>query len=527
MEGLVRVLWNLENGPAFASTVAASAFALLALCVISFILIAVSRRKWLAANRRLFMALLAVFLFALAIRSLMPLNFPSNAADFFYMTAGKNMLAEGKFQECDYALHCLPPKKPYLTYPAVASIGFLAFGMSVETGAWVNLILSSLSVIPMFFITKWLFKKTGAALLSSVLLSLLVQHIYYSNTIGPHPSAVFFTLLAVAGFLMLSKSRDLKTHVFALSALGLCIGSRLDHWIFLPFFALWYFLMRKDLRGADWKAVAMPLAAFGLLMLPNAMMAFAFAFNQGSDATDFGLQYSAGSAGIMLNSWLLPDYYEMWAIYAAGAVGAVILVRRKWWLHASLLLPGLVHLVMFIFYEYANTVNLRYLLTGSVLLLPIVSQLPEAAYGRLKLPRLWVSAVMVLLAVMAAGFSFTWGHEFQPVKLPLYEFTLENRPLLNRCVIMQCEDRISEFLLDAKVMSLSWEPEAAKDAGRLRELAGGRCVYFIETEKCDWHAPGLQESVKATYRTKLVMSGDKWGERISLYEVAYEEKEQS
>ena len=503
---IFQYMLEVVSTQAFASLITITTYVLLFIFMVSLLLNLRNGRDWVRKNRGSALALATLFLLALFLRvNLFGIHFPNHAGDFFYVASAKNMAMHLSYQPCEGFGYCLAPEKPATTYPAILSIVFMVSGPSVETGALVNIVLSSLCVVAMYFASRLVFKNERTALLSSLLLSLLVIHVYYSNTTGPHSSSVLFLLMSVIGFCIFSERRNLSSHLLALSSLALCVSSRLDQWGILIFFAFWYLFGFRG-RWKGWKTFFLPLLIFSVIMMPIAMLGYTYGFQESGDARDFGPEFVGGNLGVLAQS-LSVSNAGMWLALIGGAVGGVLLLRERRYVPASFLFAIFLYLFMFVSYEYSTTENLRYLLPGVVLGLMTLSYLPSYLQGKVKGGRFPLRVVASLLLVAVFLLPFIYIEEtrtpYQQVFYPLYDFTKENRDILNGCYILQCEGRTSWAMLDTKVFVLRYEEGARTDPSRLKELAGGRCVLYVETTNC-YRYEDTQEEVRKYHNLTLL-----------------------
>lgn len=527
MVSLLEFMWEMENTPAFASLLVASALLILSIFIASLVFHLKDCKRWVLRNKSLVLALLIIFILGLVIRIyLFPLHFPNDGGSFFYVSAAKNIADYGEYQECNYSSYCMPPKKPYLTYPLITGLAFSVTGTSIDIAAWINIVISGLSVVAMYFVTEKLLKNQRAAFLSSLLLSVMINHIYYSNTTESHPTSIFFLLMSVIGFQMFIEKKDFISHFLFLSSAALCISTRLDHWGFVPLFLIWYIIERKKISRINFRVNTLPLLVVGILLIPCALMIYPFAFHNGSDASDFGLEYSSQNIDVVVQSMTKVPFMGLWFIHIVGLFGAALGVKRGNLLLASLAVPGLVYLLMFSIYEYTSIVNMRYLLPGGILSIIL------AAYVYIK-PTQKIQAVRVVFPVMLFSMFLVpllfWTETesvYSSSRYPLYEFTSENAKLMEECMMLQCEGRVSWALLQTRIYPFSWYSEMADNPEYVISMSEGDCIRYLEASSCFRHIPGVQEAMHENFDLTLLKERvyEERGETIRLYDVNAEKE---
>lgn len=111
-----------------------------------------------------------------------------------------------------------PPLYTYLTIPAIA-----AFGLNIVSVRLSSVILGTLTILVIFFLTNELFKDRRASLLAAFLLAVSYWHVAYSRIAWESNIGVFFFLLGLLFFLKGLK----RSNLFVVSAVafGLSIFS--------------------------------------------------------------------------------------------------------------------------------------------------------------------------------------------------------------------------------------------------------------------------------------------------------------
>jgi len=351
------------------------------------------------------------------------------------------------------------------------------------------------------------------------LLALMIQHIFYANTPSSHATSVFFLIVSVFAFSRFFEKKDLPSHLFALSALGLAISCRLDHWLLLFFFGFWYVIKLEEIKGIHPKIMLVPITLFVAFMLPISLMVYPFAFHDNSDASDFGLVYAGNSMNVLGSTMLSPDFIWLWFLHFAGFIGAVFLIKKRDVLGASLVIPAAVFLAMFILYEYSSVTNMRYLLPGSILCIIVTSHV-LTVMARAKSRIAWFP--FIFLAIFFISPFFAGSASFYTVDTyPLFDFTIQNRAFLEECVLVQCESRVSWAVLNTNIYPLSWDIEIAKNPEHLRDLVNERCVRYVETTRCFEERGNPQELMKNNFNLHLLKEAnyEEDGETIRLYEI--------
>ncbi|UCD07394.1 MAG: glycosyltransferase family 39 protein [Candidatus Aenigmatarchaeota archaeon] len=231
--------------------------------LLNFILICIlfilNRKDIFSYFRKIRKITWVIFILILVFGSGLRIAFPgcsdSSGLCWNHVVRGQIMLEEQKIYEFKYSSG----------YPFMVALSFFFFGASFESVLFLNLLMSSLTILLVFLLTWTLFKKDSVSLFSTLIYSLLPASVYFAKLNASEVISTFFATIAVLIFLI---SLELgKKRLYYLSGLLLvfAIHARLDNSIFIPFFILGFLLKRKDI---SFKNLKLPIILFLIFMIP-------------------------------------------------------------------------------------------------------------------------------------------------------------------------------------------------------------------------------------------------------------------
>jgi len=208
-------------------------------------------------------ALLAIFLLGLTMRVL-PLTsyavWGSDTGEYYYLT---NSLVENSYISFDYSGWGFG--YPYFPgmFALTGSAGLLGFNL-LELLLILTPIVSSLSTILVFFITKNVFKDDRIGIMSALLFAVAAPHVF--TTSHPMPGSLGDFLLLLCVFLFL-KMYDNKNFILLLvpSAIALIITHHLSSYFL--FISILFFVFIRELlqKSSDKKKLKMEIPLLGFL----------------------------------------------------------------------------------------------------------------------------------------------------------------------------------------------------------------------------------------------------------------------
>ena len=126
---------------------------------------------FLKIDKRTWILLFIIFVFALTLRIVLPLHYQRMWIDeAHYMETGKNMLQS--FDQGNYIKS--------IGWPFLLSIAFWIFGVNTYVGLYFSTFLGALTVFNVFFLSFIITKQKNLSLISALVFSLFATHITWS-----------------------------------------------------------------------------------------------------------------------------------------------------------------------------------------------------------------------------------------------------------------------------------------------------------------------------------------------------------
>jgi len=172
-----------------------------------------------------------------------------------YVKTSVNMLENQKVEEFYH------PKG----YSLLIALGFLLFGQNYNTILYLNLLLSSLTILLVFLLAYVLFEREDVALFSSLIYSLFPVSIIFAKLNASEVTSVFFILLTFLFYLVSIKSRRRSLYLLFFLLLVFSLQVRTDNSLFIPVFVGGFLLYRKRI---DMRKIRIPLIVFLIFMIP-------------------------------------------------------------------------------------------------------------------------------------------------------------------------------------------------------------------------------------------------------------------
>ncbi len=278
-----------------------SYFLLIALLIINFRKI---KNEFKEVDKKIWIALFLIVLLGFSLRMFVA---PQAHRVFFdediYLNTAQNIKNELKACMCDYGTpeecyRCAPNKQPH-AYSAFISIFFFFFGVQESVAHTATIILGTLSILLVFAVAYFLFRKQSIALYASLILSLVPEHIRWSATTSLEAFFVFFTLLTVSLFLAYFRTGSYSILATAIFAFAITLQGRPEANLLAVLAVLLFLLYNKrlmvDFRSRKFFLLIVLLA---ILVLPSTIhLKNVSSDSWGSSGEKFGLKYFSKNAG--------------------------------------------------------------------------------------------------------------------------------------------------------------------------------------------------------------------------------------
>lgn len=209
-------------------------------------------KEHLKLEKRTLMLLSVIFIIAFLLRLLIsPHHHLMYMDEPNYMYAAKNIAQ-------DFSLNVYSKS---VGWPILLSPVFL-IGQSSALTILFTSIIGSLSVFPIFFLTRYVTKKESIAVLASILLMIFPSHIRWSTTAETNVPALFFLITAI--FLSLIYLKEDRSFYLAISSITLASLFRPEYYLLFPLFVIGLFIYKKRINFTHL------LAAFIIILaIPN------------------------------------------------------------------------------------------------------------------------------------------------------------------------------------------------------------------------------------------------------------------
>jgi len=191
-----------------------------------------------------------------------------------YLNIGQNIVMEGKAANCNYGTQdecfSLGYNKQPNGYPFLMSILFLFTGTSETSAHYATAIISSLTILMVFFIAYLLFKNEKISLFSALIFALIPIAIRWAPTTSAGTVFIFFTGLTVFAFLFYLKNGKNRALLFSLASLAYTIQIRPEGILLFGVVILMFLFFKKDvfdsLRKKEFLII---LIVFSILIVPH------------------------------------------------------------------------------------------------------------------------------------------------------------------------------------------------------------------------------------------------------------------
>ncbi|RLC37331.1 MAG: hypothetical protein DRH33_05885, partial [Candidatus Nealsonbacteria bacterium] len=155
-----------------------------------------------------------------------------------------------------------------MVYPLIVAVGFKIFGLSPYVASRINLFLAALSIFLVFLLSKIIFKKDLAGLLSAIFYSFTPLVFYFTNLRMGFPTTVsfFFFLTAIISILSF-RYHKFSLYILSLVLLGLMSQLKPEYFI-LIFPYLFCFIIFKEYKFLSFKKAGILILLFLLFSTP-------------------------------------------------------------------------------------------------------------------------------------------------------------------------------------------------------------------------------------------------------------------
>ena len=367
---------------------------LLASIAVSYKSIAEMARR---ISRREYVALLAAVLIFIAIALIFVTpTFMIYNDEYIYGAIAKSMIYNHLAGICSFSSgnYCVPGTEGLFHQPTgfsfIEAIAFLVTGVKIPTMFGLQLIISTLAVILVFYVAYDLFEDYRIAALSSLVLALTPIFMRYARSAVPDMSTTMLGLLSVLLLMEYMRSKRFILGVAAVFAAVYTMTTKVDGVIIIPILMSVLLTYRHNFSGSKAKSQLYSLLALVILLFAVAFpqVMFLLIANQHGFGVNPGLpkfSYSDFISNLPENIlfWFgtytyatfpyngvnyiynveFPITYTLFAI-----LGAILLVVKKNYRNLALLL--LWFLAVFLFYTsyyaggalYSNGDDIRYFL---------------------------------------------------------------------------------------------------------------------------------------------------------------------
>ncbi|MEM0201605.1 MAG: glycosyltransferase family 39 protein [Candidatus Micrarchaeaceae archaeon] len=355
-------------------------------------------------DRKYYLMLLAVILLFLAIALvLVTPTFMIYNDEYIYGAIGKSMIFNHLAGICSFssANYCMPGTEGLFHQPTgwafLEAIAFLVTGVKIPTMFGLELIVSTIAVILIFYVAYDLFDDQRIAVASSMLLALTPIFMRYARSAVPDMSTAMFGLLSILLLMEYMRTKKFSLGIAAVFATVYTMTTKVDGIVIIPVLMSVLLLYRYNFSGTKAKAqvykLLLLIVVLAIVALPQVMFLLianqhGFGVNPGlpkfslSDFlsnlkqntlfwfgayTDAVFQYEGTN---YIYNVEFPITYTLFAI-----AGLFFAYKQK--RYRNLVILGLWFLIIFIFYTayyaggalYSNGDDIRYFL----LAFPVIS----------------------------------------------------------------------------------------------------------------------------------------------------------
>ena len=199
------------------------------------------------------------------------------------MKAAKNLLLswdQGDFREP-------------IGWPVLISIAFSLFGVDNWVAIYTALAIGALTVLPVFFLTRLVTRRSDLALVAALWLAFDPIHIRWSACAKTNAASFFVILLLVHISLLAFRSQRRDLLHLALASLAFASQVRQENIVLFPLFLAGWLIHRRNVQGL--RTIVLPLAISVLLSLPNMVIVIGSHAFTDWQASDTGGQMSGSN----------------------------------------------------------------------------------------------------------------------------------------------------------------------------------------------------------------------------------------
>ncbi|MDI6887745.1 MAG: hypothetical protein QMC98_03790 [Candidatus Thermoplasmatota archaeon] len=212
--------------------------------------------------------LLAVLVISITIRLLPLFNYSiwgSDTGEYYELT--KRVVEKGALSFDYKGWGFCYPYFPGM-FSLVGSASLLLSSNLLTTLLIIIPVISSLSVILVFLITNEIFKDMNAGLISALLLSVAIPHVFTTSHTMPGSLGDFLFILCMLLFIKSYQSRNFLM-LFFVAVIALVITHHLSSYFLMIALALFIFLRELSNTKTNFKELKFDLLAVGFLLLAN------------------------------------------------------------------------------------------------------------------------------------------------------------------------------------------------------------------------------------------------------------------
>lgn len=175
--------------------------------------------------------------------------------------------------------HCLYFEQAlfFTGYPFLIALVDLLFGISSLHAAVISGVLSSLTILLIFLVAYFIFKKEEIGLYSALVYAFLPLNIIFSQTGLSRPSGLFFLSVSLFFYLLAVKNNRLISWLAVAAFFSYAVYIRPESYVLLPVLVLFFFVfkfneVRKFFKSINWQIlirVLFVVAIFIALQVPN------------------------------------------------------------------------------------------------------------------------------------------------------------------------------------------------------------------------------------------------------------------
>lgn len=233
------------------------------------------RKLFKKIDRKTWIAFLIIFLIGLSLRTFVaPHTHNIYFDEHVYLNVGQNIANEGKGALTWYGT---PEKcfehyyiKQPIGYPFFISIVFNLFGTSESNAHYATAVISSLTILTVFFISYLIFENEKISIFSTLIFTLTPISIIWAPTTSSDTVFIFFMALTVFGFLSYFKNSKKSILLFSFLSLAYTIQIRPEGLILLFLILFLFILFEKNLFATiNKKHFLAILLIFSILIIPH------------------------------------------------------------------------------------------------------------------------------------------------------------------------------------------------------------------------------------------------------------------